>query len=94
MPISSKKKADAELDIRVRVLEKLVDKLMDKVDLLSVSVKGSDATIKDVLELVAKVQTSNTDDGWDVPPEVPETPKDPKEKGSHEQDEVKQMIYS
>lgn len=94
MRISSKKqKPDVDLLVRVGVLEKLVDKLVDKVDLLTINVRSSDSTVKEVLEIVAKVQNQTSDDGWDTPP-LTEEPKEKKEKGSHQQDEVNQMIYS
>ena len=64
-----------ELSIRIGVLEKLVDNLISRVDDSIVRATQAESLVKQVIEVVQKVQVQQPDkDVWDDIPASPEVP--------------------
>lgn len=64
MATSSKKEID--LLVRLGVLEKLVDKLVDRLANVESSTKGTETHIRDMLSIVSNLQEQK-DEPWEVP---------------------------
>ena len=79
-------KKDNDLLIRLSVLERLVDKLMDRVAVAEASVKGTEGTVQEMLRLVQSMQQEVQDD-WPTPPQ----PKEGEENGAYP-DEVSSLV--
>lgn len=67
MATSSKK--DVDLLVRIGVLERLVDKLQDRVADAEVLVKGHESSMREMLNLIAKTQEQG--DPWEGTETVP-----------------------
>lgn len=68
-------KKEIELQIRVGVLEKLVDNLISRVDEANVKSAQAESLVKQVIEAVQKVQNAPAEkDEWDDAPTPPEIP--------------------
>lgn len=65
---------DVDLLVRVGVLEKLIDKLVDRVDVLSVSVTGTENKVDAVIKVVQTFQSEPQDPWQDAGTQ--EQPKD------------------
>jgi len=65
---------DVDLLVRVGVLEKLIDKLVDRVNSLSVSVTGTENKVDAVIKVVQTFQSEPQDPWQDTG--VQEQPKD------------------
>lgn len=67
MATSSRK--DVDLLVRIGVLEKLVDKLQDRVAGAEALIKGHEGSMREMLNLIAKVQEQG--DPWEEKESVP-----------------------
>lgn len=96
MANSSKTKLDFE--VRLTVLEQLMDRLMERVDKLAGAIINAEANSKELLQIVSKMQETQVDE-WadDVVPQPPQPQKEEGKKENKKEDSIPDdvsLIYS
>lgn len=93
MPISSKKKTtpvDNQVLVKLGVLERLVDTLLDRMAQAEASIKGGDANMREILSIVAKLQVTEEED-WPMPTGQPSSNPD-ENKSASEKDDLDSIL--